>query len=186
MCIELLLQVLGWNEETIPEPQMFQSLGEGYQQLNQAQVYSGLYEVEGRYTPYIVVVKIGNERETHKAGNRGKRDSQMIILQFLSRVQFRTPMNPLELELYHSIQNVIGFKPEYFEYILWVDADTEIYTDAINRMVSCMINDSSVVGICGETLIKNEGDSWVTMIQVYEYFISHRKLFISHFLIKMI
>lgn len=29
------------------------------------------------------------------------------------------------------------------------------------------------MGLCGETLISNEGDTWVTMMQVYEYFISH-------------
>lgn len=29
------------------------------------------------------------------------------------------------------------------------------------------------MGLCGETLISNEKDSWITMIQVYEYFISH-------------
>ena len=82
-------------------------------------------------------------------------------------------MNPLQLELYHHLKNIIGFQPEFFEFILWVDADTEIYPDAINRMVSCLIHDGRVIGICGETLITNEGDSWVTMIQVYEYFISH-------------
>ncbi len=30
-----------------------------------------------------------------------------------------------------------------------------------------------MIGLCGETLISNEGDTWVTMMQVYEYFISH-------------
>ena len=29
------------------------------------------------------------------------------------------------------------------------------------------------MGLCGETEIANEKDTWVTMIQVYEYFISH-------------
>ena len=36
-----------------------------------------------------------------------------------------------------------------------------------------MTSDSSVSGLCGETLLRNESDSWVTMIQVYEYFITH-------------
>jgi chitin synthase len=169
---ELVLKVLDWQGDD-PCCRVFQSLGEGPKQLNQAKVYSGLYLCEGRYTPYIVVTKVGNNQETFKAGNRGKRDSQMIILQFLSRANLQLPMNPLELELYHHFKNVIGFLPEWFEYILWVDADTEIYNDSINRMISCMINDAKIVGLCGETLIKNEGASWVTMIQVYEYFISH-------------
>jgi chitin synthase len=168
----IVLKVLGWQGED-PEAQLFQSLAEGSKRFNMAKVYSGLYHVDGAYVPYIVVVKVGNVLETTKAGNRGKRDSQMILLQFLSRVHFQEPMNPLELDLYDHIQNVIGFRPEYFEFILWVDADTEIYNDSINRMVSCLVHDSRIIGICGETLIKNESDSWVTMIQVYEYFISH-------------
>jgi chitin synthase len=36
-----------------------------------------------------------------------------------------------------------------------------------------MATDSKVIGICGETLLMNELESWVTMIQVYEYFIQH-------------
>jgi chitin synthase len=36
-----------------------------------------------------------------------------------------------------------------------------------------MIKDSKILGICGETRLSNENKSWVTMIQVYEYFISH-------------
>jgi chitin synthase len=66
---ELLLKVLGW-EGPEPEPQAFQSLGEGMKQLNFGKVYSGLYALEGRYTPYVVVIKTGNDTETHKAGNR--------------------------------------------------------------------------------------------------------------------
>jgi len=38
-----------------------------------------------------------------------------------------------------------------------VDADTEVLTDSLNRMVSVMINDSKIMGLCGETLLtKNQ------------------------------
>jgi chitin synthase len=97
----------------------------------------------------------------------------MILLRFLSRAHLQGGMSPLELTLYHHVKNIIGFQPEWFEFLLWVDADTEVFPDSINRMVSCFVSDGRMVGLCGETLIKNEGDSWVTMIQVYEYFISH-------------
>jgi chitin synthase len=60
-----------------------------------------------------------------------------------------------------------------------VDADTEINPDSLNRLVSTMIHDSKIIGLCGETLLSNEKDSWITMIQVYEYFISHRKDFMA-------
>lgn len=82
-------------------------------------------------------------------------------------------MSPLEQEINHHMANVIGVGPENYEFLLTVDADTEVSADSLNRMVSCMKTDQKIMGICGETRIANERASWVTMIQVYEYFISH-------------
>ena len=45
--------------------------------------------------------------------------------------------------------------------------------ESLNRLVACTADDSKVIGICGETKVDNEEGSWWTMIQVYEYFISH-------------
>jgi hypothetical protein len=73
---------------------------------------------------YIVVVKVGKPTETNKPGNRGKRDSQVLLLQYLNRVHFEAPMSPLELEIYHQMRNVIGIDPAFYEYIFQVDADT--------------------------------------------------------------
>jgi len=142
-------------------------------QYNMAKIYSGLYECQGRSVPFIVVVKVGAPSERSRPGNRGKRDSQMILMRFLSKVHNNSPMTPMELELYHQIKNVIGVNPSFYEYVLMVDADTEVMPDSLNRMVSCCIHDSKIMGICGETKLLNEKDSWTTMIQVYEYFISH-------------
>ena len=103
----------------------------------------------------------------------GKRDSQLILMQFLSRVHFDSDMCPLDLELAIHIHTVLDLDPGAFEYALFVDADTDIAPDSLNRLVACMINDASIMGLCGETSIKNEMASWVTAIQVYEYFISH-------------
>ncbi|KAJ3168219.1 hypothetical protein HDU88_001658 [Geranomyces variabilis] len=169
----IVLDILGVDPNYDPEPLNFQSLGEGDKQHNMAKVYSGLYEVQGHSVPYIVVVKVGKPSERNRPGNRGKRDSQMVLMRFLSRVHFASEMNPLELELYHHMKNIIGVNPSFYEYTLMVDADTEVYKDSLNRMVSAMIHDSKIMGICGETLLANEKDSWTTMIQVYEYFISH-------------
>ena len=33
--------------------------------------------------------------------------------------------------------------------------------------------DNMIMGVCGETRIANKRQSWVTAIQVFEYFISH-------------
>ena len=82
---------------------------------------------------------------------------------FLNKVHFDLEMSPLELEIYHQMKNVIGVNPSFYEYILMVDADTEVMPDSLNRMISCMLHDGRIIGICGETTLVNEG-SWTTMI----------------------
>lgn len=72
----------------------------------------------------MVVVKVGKPSERSKPGNRGKRDSQILLMNYLNRVHFDSPMTPLELEIYHQMRNVIGIDPAFYEYILMVDADT--------------------------------------------------------------
>lgn len=172
---KIVLDILGVDPKIDPPALPFKSLGQGNEQLNYGKVYSGLYEFEGNVVPYIVVVKVGKESEQTKAkpGNRGKRDSQILLLSFLNRVHHRAPMSPLELEMFHQINNVIGVDPELYEYLLMVDADTSVKEDSLNRLVASCANDAKIAGICGETSLENEGRSWWTMIQVYEYYISH-------------
>ncbi|KAJ9079703.1 Chitin synthase, class 1 [Entomophthora muscae] len=54
-----------------------------------------------------------------------------------------------------------------------VDADTKVYPDSLKLLTYCLINDPLIMGLCGETKIANKRDSWVTGIQVFEYYISH-------------
>ncbi|KAI7898908.1 chitin synthase [Cokeromyces recurvatus] len=169
----IVLDILGYDTKQDPEPHMFKSVGEGAKQLNYGKVYSGLYECEGHVVPYIVIAKVGKASERAKPGNRGKRDSQMICMNFLNRVHFDSEMTPLELEIYHQIKNVIGVNPSFYEYILMVDSDTEVLPHSLSYLISSMLHDSSIMGICGETKLANEDQSWTTMIQVYEYYISH-------------
>ncbi|KAI5359037.1 Putative cytochrome b5-like heme/steroid binding domain, myosin head, motor domain, chitin synthase [Septoria linicola] len=172
---KIVLDILGVDPKIDPPALPFKSLGLGGEQLNYGKVYSGLYEYEGNVVPYIVVVKVGKESEQQKSkpGNRGKRDSQILLMSFLNRVHHRSAMNPLELEMFHQINNIIGVDPELYEYLFMVDADTKVKEDSLNRLVSACANDSKIAGICGETSLENEERSWWTMIQVYEYYISH-------------
>ncbi|KAL0142297.1 chitin synthase [Mucor lusitanicus] len=169
----ILLDILGHDENDDPEALMFKSIGEGSKQLNYGKVYSGVYQHEGHVVPYVVVVKVGKSSERAKPGNRGKRDSQIICMNFLNKVHFDAEMSPLELEIFYHIKHIIGIEPRLYEYILMVDSDTEVYPDALNRLISCMLHDSRIIGLCGETELGNEDRSWTTMIQVYEYYISH-------------
>ena len=172
---KIVLDILGVDPKIDPPALPFKSVGQGNEQLNYGKVYSGLYEYEGNVVPYVVVVKVGKESEQTKSkpGNRGKRDSQILLLSFLNRVHHRSPMSPLELEMFHQINNIIGVDPELYEYLMMVDADTSVREDSLNRLVASCANDAKIAGICGETSLENEGRSWWTMIQVYEYYISH-------------
>ncbi|MCJ1313919.1 hypothetical protein MMC25_007599 [Agyrium rufum] len=172
---KIVLDILGVDPKMDPPALPFRSVGQGSDQLNYGKVYSGLYEYEGNVVPYVVVVKVGKESEQTKTkpGNRGKRDSQILLLSFLNRVHHRAPMSPLELEIFHQINNIIGVDPELYEYLMMVDADTSVREDSLNRLVASCANDAKIAGICGETSLENEDQSWWTMIQVYEYYISH-------------
>ncbi|KAJ3377738.1 Chitin synthase, class 3 [Entophlyctis sp. JEL0112] len=135
--------------------------------------------------PMLLVVKCGNEDERDpnkpaaKPGNRGKRDSQVILMNFLCKVLFDDRMTELEanscliFDIFFKLFTITGVNPEKYEAVLMVDADTRIYPDSMSHMVACLIRDDRVMGLCGETKILNKWESWVTMIQVFEYYISH-------------
>ncbi|KAJ3059316.1 Chitin synthase, class 3 [Podochytrium sp. JEL0797] len=133
---------------------------------------------EGK-VPMILIVKVGNdeERDPHKPaakpGNRGKRDSQVLLMNFLAKVMFDDRMTELEFDIFFKLFTITGVNPEKYEALLMVDADTRVYPDALSHMIACLLKDDRVMGLCGETKISNKWDSWVTMIQVFEYFISH-------------
>ncbi|GAA5973732.1 hypothetical protein JCM11641_005107 [Rhodosporidiobolus odoratus] len=169
----IVLDVLGVDQTIDPDPLMYKAVAEGSKQLNYGKVWSGLYEVEGHVVPYIVVAKVGRPSERSRPGNRGKRDSQILAMRFLNRVHFDSEMYPLELEMCHQVKNVIGVDPQLYEFMFVIDADTSVAPDSLNRLVAAAADDSHIIGICGETKLENEQSSWWTMIQVYEYYISH-------------
>ena len=79
---KIVLDVLGVDPKIDPPALPFKSVGVRSEKLNYGKVYSGLYEYEGNVVPYIVVVKVGKESEQAKSkpGNRGKRDSQIMLM----------------------------------------------------------------------------------------------------------
>ncbi|CAJ0899385.1 16088_t:CDS:10 [Entrophospora sp. SA101] len=156
------------------------AIADGKKRHNMARVYAGFYsykdlENKTKRIPMVTVVKCGGpeEQDDKKPGNRGKRDSQIILMGFLQKVMFDERMTPLEYEFFNAVRNVSGVTPDYFEIVLMVDADTKIYPDSLTRMIACMSRDPNVMGLCGETKIANKTDSWVTAIQVFEYYINH-------------
>ncbi|KAI8846501.1 chitin synthase-domain-containing protein [Chytridium lagenaria] len=159
-----------------PKPYSYIACASGSKQLNMARVYCGKFAHKGRLIPTVVVVKCGTEEERAagvKPGNRGKRDSQLILMKFFMRVTLRDRMCPLDFDLFRKIHHITGFTPDFYEIVLMVDADTMVISDSLRAMTNSMYNDPKIMGLCGETRIDNKRQSWVTMIQVFEYFISH-------------
>ncbi|KAJ2480678.1 hypothetical protein EV174_003653 [Coemansia sp. RSA 2320] len=161
------------------------SIAQGAKRHNMAKLYAGYYapsekspeHARANRVPMVLVVKCGSvdEAADAKPGNRGKRDSQLILMSFLQRVMFDERMTELEYELFNAMWNVTGVTPDNFEIVLMVDADTKVYVDSVTRMVKAMVDDPTIMGQCGETKIANKTDSWVSMIQVFEYYIAHHQ-----------
>ncbi|KAH6619843.1 glycosyltransferase family 2 protein [Chaetomium sp. MPI-SDFR-AT-0129] len=181
--------VLGMMKDhsTLPEDvQAFSyvAVASGSKRHNMAKIYSGFYDYgvksaipleKQQRVPMMVVVKCGTPDEATKAkpGNRGKRDSQIILMSFLQKVMFDERMTELEYEMFNGLWKVTGISPDFYEIVLMVDADTKVFPDSLTHMISAMVKDPDIMGLCGETKIANKRASWVSAIQVFEYFISH-------------
>ena len=160
------------------------AVSSGSKRHNMAKIHCGFYDY-GRKSripqerqqrvPMMVIVKCGTPDEANKGkpGNRGKRDSQIILMSFLQKVMFDERMTELEYEMFNGLWKVTGISPDYYEIVLMVDADTKVFPDSLTHMVSAMVKDPEIMGLCGETKIANKRASWVSAIQVFEYFISH-------------
>ncbi|KAH9854364.1 glycosyltransferase family 2 protein [Lenzites betulinus] len=165
------------------EAHSYVAIADGHKRHNMAKVYAGFYEYDDatverskqQRVPVVLVAKVGNPLEATdaKPGNRGKRDSQIVLMSFMQKVMFDERMTTFDYEFFNSIWRVTGVSPDRYELVLCVDADTKVFPDSLSRMVSCMVNDYEIMGLCGETKIANKAETWVTMIQVFEYYISH-------------
>lgn len=159
----------------LPEAYSYVAIADGEKRHNMARVFAGHYRSKSHRVPAIVVVKCGAPAEAilPKPGNRGKRDSQIILMSFLSKVLFDDRMTLLEYDMYVKMKYLMEFPPDIFETILCVDADTVVMPDCLVHMTSVMKMDPFIMGLCGETKIANKSTSFWTAMQVFEYFISH-------------
>lgn len=156
------------------EPLSYISLVSGHKRYNRATIHGGYYEKDGKRSKVLLINKCGNPAETARRGNRGKRDSQVIIMSFFSKLFYNERMSDLDRAMYRKIAELLPrIRPEDFELLLMVDADTVVERTALTKMVSAFEHDPKIMGLCGETQIVNKTESWVTWIQVFEYYISH-------------
>lgn len=88
-----------------------------------SRLLKSIVAVAGRRTPTIIVVKCGTETEGQtekKPGNRGKRDSQLILMNFFTRVTYNDRMTPLDFDIFRKIQSLMGVTADFIEVCLMV------------------------------------------------------------------
>ena len=183
ICLDMMTDLVVPKEEV--QAFSYVSVAHGSKRHNMAKIYSGFYKYDDstvpiekqQKTPVLLIVKCGTPEElsSAKPGNRGKRDSQIILMSFLQAVTFNERMTPLQYEMLKAIWQITGLMATMYESVLMVDADTLIYPDSLTHMVAEFVKDPEIMGLCGETKISNKAQSWVTAIQVFEYYISHHQ-----------
>jgi chitin synthase len=175
ICLSMMKDTVTGGDFNAAQAHSYVAIADGHKRHNTAKVFAGFYDYDDATTerskqqrvPVILVAKCGNRLEMGEAkpGNRGKRDSQMVLMAFLQKVMFDERMTMLEYELFNAMWAVTGVSPDRYELVLCIDADTKAFPDSMSRMVACMVHDPEIMGLCGETKIANKGDTWVTMIQ---------------------
>jgi len=173
ICLTMMKDLVIQSNEV--EPHSYVAIADGHKRHNMAKVYAGFYDYDDatverskqQRVPMVLVAKVGNPLEANdrKPGNRGKRDSQIVLMAFLQKVMFDERMTMFEYEFFNSVWRVTGVSPDRYELVLCVDADTKVFPDSLTRMVCCMVHDEEIMGLCGETKIANKSQSFVTMMQ---------------------
>lgn len=173
ICVGMMRDLLVPADQV--EPLTYIAVADGARRNNMAKVYAGFYQYDDetvdpahqQRVPMITIVKCGTpeEADEKKPGNRGKRDSQIILMQFMQKVIFDERMTTMEYCFFNSIWRITGVPADRYELTLMVDADTKLFPDALSRLISCAVKDPDISGLCGETRIANKTAGWVSMIQ---------------------
>ncbi|KAJ5378025.1 chitin synthase [Penicillium cataractarum] len=131
-----------------------------------------------REVPYVIVVKVGREDEQDKPkpGNRGKRDSQLLVYNFFHYVNYRRFWSPLFENLEFKIRICLNIDARDAMHMLVVDSDTEVEQTGISYLVNQLQKDPKLVGVCGYTGVSNPWGSFVACSQVFEYWLTHAVL----------
>lgn len=170
---QILGRILGYENDEVELNNTFHkytSVGDitdNYAQIHYGTTVKGL--------KYLVIEKVGTENEVDlpRAGNRGKRDSLVIIMGLLNRVHYGKDLTSLDIAVIDAL-DYLQIPIDDAEYLLTIDADTRVSKQSISYMVSAMKEEDDILALCGDTKVDNKTESWVTGLRVFEYFQSHQ------------
>ena len=179
---ETLAKLLGYKVS--PNDKLYKCKSIGELTDNRAKLYYGIHKDAGKELKYLVIVKCGtsSERGSPRAGNRGKRDSQLLFTGLLNRYHHGRDLNALDTAIKNALEHM-QLPLDEVRYMMAIDADTRVDRDSISHMAYSMNKNDHILALCGETKVDNKSQSWVTMIQVFEYYTNHhmKKAFESVF-----
>ncbi|KAG0028689.1 general RNA polymerase II transcription factor [Podila clonocystis] len=139
---------------------------------NQHQMFSGHYTVHSKRVPFILLVRsIPGGRSSVDPSFR---DTKRLILQFLHRSFYDLPMSLFEFSLYEQIRQLTGQRPERYESLLMTEMGTVIDRGSLEQMCQTLKNNDRVMAVCGQRLIQNRTESWLTRIQDYGNFLENQ------------
>ncbi len=161
---ETLAHILGYR--TSPKDRAYKCKSIGELTENRAKLYYGTYKDCGKELKYLVIVKCGltSEQGSARAGNRGKRDSQLLISGLLNRFHHGRDLNNLDEAIKNALDS-LQLPLDEIRYLMAIDADTRIDRESISHMTYSMNKNERILALCGETKVDNKAQSWVTMIQ---------------------
>ncbi|KAI0701286.1 chitin synthase-domain-containing protein [Cerioporus squamosus] len=144
------------------EAHSYVAIADGHKRHNMAKVYAGFYEYDDatverskqQRVPIVLVAKVGNplEATTRSRATVASATRRSSSWRSCRSTSSSTPFGA----------SCCASMP--------IRRSSRI---RLSRMVACMVNDYEIMGLCGETKIANKAETWVTMIQVFEYYISH-------------
>ena len=124
------------------EPHSYVAIADGHKGQKMANVYAGFYDYDDATVECLKQRRVSIVLSV-KPGNCDKRDSQIVLITFLQKVMFDERITIFEHECFNPVWREAGVSPDQYQLI----------SDSLLRMVSCMVRDEQIVGLCGETRI---------------------------------